>query len=90
MTLLLVAVSFVFSGCSSVQSAGRDPFVAPVVAPSDASSEPPSTDTSSADASLSTTEAQALDAQLRAIESELDSLKVPGESGTDAIEEGLN
>ena len=94
LTLLLLAVSFAFVGCagdrraddsSQAPSASPSGTLTPAVAPGDGSCIASGTEDS-----LTTTEAQALDAQLKAIEDELESLEVPEDQGTAAIEEGLN
>lgn len=94
LTLLLFAVSFAFVGCAADRRAAESPetpsaspsaTVTPAAASGDGSS-----DASGTEESLTTTEAQALDAQLKAIEDELESLEVPEDRGTAAIEEGLN
>jgi len=50
------------------------------------SARTPASETSS---SFTTTEAQALDAQLRAMEDELETLGLPGDEDVEAIESGL-
>ncbi len=99
MTLLLVAVSFAYGGYCVIRGAQAAPVAAsrptdptgsldPATSPSGQIVQVEATP-QTADASLSTTEAQALDAQLRAIEEELESLQISEDPGDAAIEEGL-
>lgn len=96
LALLLVAVALTYAGYSLVRDAdagnppasGRaNPGASPtsVVA---TESQHVGAATSAAAPSISSTEAQALDAQLQAIENELESLRVPEDSGDGAKDEG--
>ena len=100
MTLLLVAVSLAYGGYSVIRGAQMDSVVSsgprepagsvrPVVSTSDEPSQLESTSPSPVSA-LGRTQLRALDAQLRAIEDELESLEVPADPGTAAIEQGLD
>jgi TolA-binding protein len=87
---LILAVAVVLVGCGGAASRQAAPRVSGSAAsatevrnPSEAKPDSRTT------GSLTTTEAQALDAQLRAIEDELDTLGLPGDENVDAIESGL-
>jgi hypothetical protein len=100
MTLLLVAVSLAYGGYSVIRGSQTGTVVAPipsrpagslrsVVSTSDEPSELESAPPSPVSA-LGRTEMRALDAQLKAIEDELQSLEAPADPGDAAIESGLN
>ena len=99
-TLLLVAVSLAYGGFCIVRgtqteaertSGGLDPIspANPAVLTSGTVTSVGSS-VSTANASISAIEAQALDAQLRVIERELESLQMPEDPGDAAIGEGLD
>jgi len=99
LTLLFLAVSLAYGGYSVIRSAESGPEIT-TGSPNPAGSVKPAATTSgqqtsetaapsSPRGSISSTEAEALDAQLQAIEDELDSLEVPGGSDDAAIEAGL-
>ncbi len=99
-TLLLLAVSLAYGGYSVVRGSRTAPETTVGSVDPTSTLRPATTATgsqsqiasasSSAAGSLSATEAQALDLQLKAIEDELESLSVPDDSGEAAIEGGLD
>jgi TolA-binding protein len=88
---LVLAVAVVLVGCAGAASRQTNPAASGSAASATAvrhsSEAKPDSGTTG---SLTTTEAQALDAQLRAIEDELDTLGLPGDENVDAIESGLD
>lgn len=89
--LLLLAVAVVAVGCASAASRNTSSQGASAARSATAVRGPSAGAKLGAGSqgSLSTTEAQALDAQLRAIEEELDTNGMPGDESVEAIEAGL-
>lgn len=91
LVVLLVAAAVVLAGCAGAASRKATTQEAPLtggVTEARSSSAGAKLGEGSG-GSIPTTEAQALDAQLRAIEEELDTLGMPGDENVEAIEAGL-